>query len=406
MENYSFHFSPYLPLISNLIRYFLFAGLAFLIVYKFFSRQFLKNKIQTRLAKKKDFLREIKHSIFSTLIFGIIGFGFIYSSLISYSQIYTNTSDFPLWWLPISVFLILAIQDTYFYWMHKAIHSPKLFKHIHRIHHQSTNPSPWAAYSFHFLEAILEAIIIPITVFIVPAHPLAILAVTFIAFFYSVYGHLGFEITPKWFRNSWLFEIMNTSVHHNLHHEKFNGNYGLYFRIWDRIMNTENPNYEKEFDRIQEKRFGKNSIHPTKISFQKVASYSVILLVLSSLFAFASKKYNSESAKDIQKMSIEGKWIDRKTNAIIEIEKHKDKFFGKVISSGNKEEDKAIEGKTVYVLNEFEESKDNEFCCGTIFLPRRKLTIDGKLTLIDSETLQIKASYGIFSHQILWEKIQ
>lgn len=258
MENQAFHFSPYVPLISNLLRYFIFAGLAFLIVYKLFFNQFYKNKIQTRLAQKKDFLREIKHSFFSTLVFGIIGFGFIYSPLESYSLVYRHISDFPLWWLPVSVFLVLVIQDTYFYWMHKTIHSPKLFKRIHHIHHQSTNPSPWAAYSFHFIEAILEAIIIPITIFIIPVHPLAILAVTFISFFFSVYGHLGFEIMPKWFRNSFLFEIMSTSVHHNLHHSKFKGNYGLYFRVWDRIMNTENPNYTAEFDRIQENRFGKN----------------------------------------------------------------------------------------------------------------------------------------------------
>ncbi|MHA4894836.1 sterol desaturase family protein [Pedobacter sp. PWIIR3] len=48
---------------------------------------------------------------------------------------------------------------------------------------------------------------------------------------------------------------MNTSIHHNLHHSKFKGNYGLYFRFWDRLMGTENPNYVKEYDRIQNQRF-------------------------------------------------------------------------------------------------------------------------------------------------------
>jgi sterol desaturase/sphingolipid hydroxylase (fatty acid hydroxylase superfamily) len=27
-------------------------------------------------------------------------------------------------------------------------------------------------------------------------------------------------------------------VYHNLHHERFNGNYGLYFTFWDRLMGT------------------------------------------------------------------------------------------------------------------------------------------------------------------------
>ena len=260
METQDAFLSPYLPLFGNLIRYFIFAGLAFLIVYKLFFNQFLNNKIQKRIAQKKDFLREIKYSFLSALIFGVIAFGFIYSPLESYSLVYKELSDFPLWWLPISTFLLLVCQDTYFYWMHKTIHSPKLFKHIHRIHHQSTNPSPWAAYSFHFVEAVLEAMIVPILLFVIPMHPLAIFFATFTSFLFSVYGHLGFEITPRWFRNSFLFEIMNTAVHHSLHHEKFKGNYGLYFRVWDRIMKTENPNYVAEFDKVQEKRFGKDVV--------------------------------------------------------------------------------------------------------------------------------------------------
>jgi sterol desaturase/sphingolipid hydroxylase (fatty acid hydroxylase superfamily) len=40
-----------------------------------------------------------------------------------------------------------------------------------------------------------------------------------------------------------------------MHHSKFKGNYGLYFRIWDRLMGTEHPDYVSEYDRIQDQRF-------------------------------------------------------------------------------------------------------------------------------------------------------
>ncbi|RZK51397.1 MAG: fatty acid hydroxylase family protein, partial [Pedobacter sp.] len=89
-----------------------------------------------------------------------------------------------------------------------------------------------------------------------PMHKLAIILFVLVGFIINVYGHLGYETAPKWLRKSFLFEIINTSVHHNLHHSKFNGNYGLYFRLWDRLCKTENPDYVQEYDRIQANRFG------------------------------------------------------------------------------------------------------------------------------------------------------
>ncbi|HBV16397.1 MAG TPA: hypothetical protein DEB71_13780 [Chryseobacterium carnipullorum] len=78
-----------------------------------------------------------------------------------------------------------------------------------------------------------------------------------LSFIINVYGHLGYEIAPKWFRTSFLFGILNTSVYHNLHHSKFKGNYGLYFRFRDKIIRTENSNYIKLYDEIQNSRFKK-----------------------------------------------------------------------------------------------------------------------------------------------------
>jgi sterol desaturase/sphingolipid hydroxylase (fatty acid hydroxylase superfamily) len=44
-----------------------------------------------------------------------------------------------------------------------------------------------------------------------------------------------------------------------MHHSKFNGNYGVHFRIWDRLLGTEFKDYEKTFDEIQERKKGKIS---------------------------------------------------------------------------------------------------------------------------------------------------
>lgn len=238
------------------LRYFILAGVPFILFYLVMPDKLLRFKIQQKQASKKDFLRDVLHSVQSNLIFTIIAVLILFTPFKQYTLMYDQISDYPIWYIGFSVVCCLVIHDTYFYWMHRLLHHKKLFKLTHVLHHKSTNPSPWTSYSFHLLEALTEGAVLLVIVFVFPVHALTIVLFTVSAFVINVYGHLGYEIAPKWFRHTWLFEILNTSVHHNLHHSKFKGNYGLYFRVWDRLMRTEHPDYVREYDRLQEQRFG------------------------------------------------------------------------------------------------------------------------------------------------------
>lgn len=265
-----YNFNYWTPLVINLIRYFIMAGVPFLIFYKFFPDFFSRNKIQSRLAQQKDFIREIIHSLQTTLVIVAVGILILKTPLREFTLVYHSLFDYPLWWIPVSLLLTLFLHDTYFYWVHRLIHEPWLYRKVHLVHHQSVNPSPWTSYSFHFYESFLEALIAPIILCLIPLHPLSLILFTTISFGFNVYGHLGYEIAPKWFRNSLLFEIMNTSTHHNIHHAQCKGNYGLYFRVWDRLMGTENPTYIEAYDKIQNRRFGlsdsqKRSTHEVQV---------------------------------------------------------------------------------------------------------------------------------------------
>lgn len=247
------------PTVIFLLRYLILGGIIFLVFYVLFPEKFSRRKIQDRLAGKKDFLREIVHSLKSTFILGITIGIFAYTPLRQYSFMYEDIHDFPVWWMPLSLLLALIFHDTYFYWMHRTIHHPGLYKTFHILHHKSVNPSPWASFSFNTSEAVLEALIVPIVMWTIPMHYSMLVTFGFASFFGNVYGHLGYEIAPRWFRNTWLFEVINSSVYHNIHHSRFKGNFSLYFRYWDRWMGTEHPDYVKEYDRIQEQRFGEKT---------------------------------------------------------------------------------------------------------------------------------------------------
>ena len=62
--------------------------------------------------------------------------------------------------------------------------------------------------------------------------------------------HLGHEILPKWINKTFLKWLV-TATHHEVHHMKFQQNYGIYFRFWDVWMGTEDKDYLKKFDQVR-----------------------------------------------------------------------------------------------------------------------------------------------------------
>lgn len=238
-------------LLDNADKYFLIAGPVFLIFYVLLRKKISYKKIQQDFPNKKDYGREIFFSTLSIIIFSVPPLLMLYSdSIRPQTTSYTDISDFGWGYAVLAFPLMLLMHDTYFYWAHRLMHHPKLFRLFHRVHHRSNNPSPWAAYAFHPLEATVESLIFVIFLFTIPVHSIHLTLFFIFSLIYNVYGHLGFEIYPKGFSSHWFGKWINTSVSHNMHHQYFKGNYGLYFTLWDRLMGTMNKNYTKTFEKI------------------------------------------------------------------------------------------------------------------------------------------------------------
>lgn len=222
----------------QVIRYFIFAGGAYAYFWKYKKVDSEKRKFQKQPFKWQDIKREMSYSIMTSAIFAaVLGTAFS-EPLKSYTKIYTDFSQHGFWWLPVSLMFMLLMHDTYFYWMHRTLHHPKLFKIFHKVHHESKNPTPFAAFSFHPLEALTEiAWVLPIF-FIVPLHQSVIVVFSIMALAMNVMGHLGVEIYPESWRTNPVLKYLNRSASHNYHHAHFKGNYGLYFNWWDRWQKT------------------------------------------------------------------------------------------------------------------------------------------------------------------------
>jgi sterol desaturase/sphingolipid hydroxylase (fatty acid hydroxylase superfamily) len=232
-------------------RYFMIAGFAFLLLYVIFRNKTPLKKIQAKFPDNKDYFREIGYSISTILIFGLVPLVLLNTPIKQYTTSYSDIDQYGKLYFVLAFPLMLLMHDTYFYWTHRLMHHPALFRIMHLVHHKSTNPSPWAAYAFHPLEAIVEVGIVPIFLFTIPMHSFHLPMFFLFMIAYNVYGHLGYELYPKGFASSRIGRWVNTSVNHNQHHQYFKGNYGLYLLFWDRIMGTIREDYEERFEKVK-----------------------------------------------------------------------------------------------------------------------------------------------------------
>jgi len=232
------------------LRYFLLAGLAWLFAYVLFRKRWRTRKIIPRFPATSEVRRELLYSVLTLVIFGLIGAGTIWAARQGWTRLYWRLGDHGWVWFWCSLAITILLHDTYFYWTHRAMHHPRLFRAIHKVHHLSTNPSPWAAYSFSPLEAIVQAGIFPLVVMLVPIHILAFALFMTWQIVFNILGHTGFEFHPRWLMDTPLKYVLNTPTNHVMHHEKHRGNYGIYFNIWDRLMGTNHAEYESRYREV------------------------------------------------------------------------------------------------------------------------------------------------------------
>lgn len=183
---------------------------------------------------------EIGWSLASAVIYGvpagIVAWGWQEKA---WTLIYTSLDAYPWWWVPLSVAVYLLLHDAWFYWTHRWMHRPALFRAAHAVHHASRPPTAWAAMSFHPLEALTGAAVIPLLVFVVPIHVAGLLVVLAVMTVMGVTNHMGWELFPRRVVHGTAGRWLITASHHQRHHRDYRCNYGLYFRFWDRLCGTD-----------------------------------------------------------------------------------------------------------------------------------------------------------------------
>ena len=132
-------------------------------------------------------------------------------------------------WLVLMVLLIPMWETTHFFLIHRVIHSSRLYKRVHALHHRNTNVGPWSGLSMHPVEHVVYLSTVLIH-FIIPSTP-------FLIAFHLMYFTLSAATTHTGYQgivfNGKLVLPLGT-FHHQLHHRLFTCNYGGLEMPWDK----------------------------------------------------------------------------------------------------------------------------------------------------------------------------
>ncbi len=154
----------------------------------------------------------------------------------------------PVWF--VALFLLTPVWISFhFYWIHRLIHWPPLYKRVHALHHRNTNVGPWSGLSMHPVEHLIffSSILIH---FLLAAHPIHILFHMQHQALTAATSHTGFEgllIKDK-------KRLALGTFHHQMHHRYFECNYGNLEMPWDKWFGSFHDGTEHSHEKFKERR--------------------------------------------------------------------------------------------------------------------------------------------------------
>ena len=135
------------------------------------------------------------------------------------------------------------LEDASFYFGHRLLHTPFLYKYIHKLHHEHKTIVGISAQTAHPIEFIffnLVPVLIGPLALQSRMHHLTAFTWYALRFIESAEGHSGYEFTWSPFR---LLPFGSDFAYHAYHHKYNIGNYSTFFTHWDTVFKTNKAYY-------------------------------------------------------------------------------------------------------------------------------------------------------------------
>lgn len=148
-------------------------------------------------------------------------------------------------WLEIAVAVLLL--DLAIYWQHRLFHSVPVCWRMHRVHHADTGFDLTTGVRFHPLEIVTSMLIKFAVIWLIGAHPAAVLIFELVLNLGSLWTHTDLALPAKLDRRlRWLIVTPSMHrIHHSTLRHETDSNYGFHLSVWDRLFGSYTRNPER-----------------------------------------------------------------------------------------------------------------------------------------------------------------
>ncbi|XP_071789039.1 methylsterol monooxygenase 1-like [Asterias amurensis] len=156
----------------------------------------------------------------------------------------------PAWYVLLGQFLVcLVIEDTWHYFFHRALHDKRIYKYIHKIHHNFQAPFGIVAEYAHPAETMILGLGFMWGIMLTCNHLMLLWGWMAFRLLETIDVHSGYDLPLNPLH---LLPFYGGARFHDFHHMNFTGNYSSTFTYWDKIFGT-----DKQFIEYNEKEAAK-----------------------------------------------------------------------------------------------------------------------------------------------------
>lgn len=148
-----------------------------------------------------------------------------------------NRIDWPVW---LELVLAVLILDLAIWAQHLVTHKVPLFWRFHRVHHADRDMDVTTGFRFHPVEILASMLLKIGLVYLLGPSALAVLAFEILLSGTALFNHANIAL-PGPLDRALRFVLVTPDmhrVHHSIHREEHDSNYGFCLSLWDRLFGT------------------------------------------------------------------------------------------------------------------------------------------------------------------------